>query len=165
MERTFQLITQVAGRAGRAEYPGKVILQTYDPEHYGIELAAKQDYRAFYFKEERMRRRGLYPPFTVLARLLVSSKSEETARAAAKALEGRLNELLDAHPDWRRDVVQMRALEAPLKILRGEARWQVFLKMYARDSADEVISQMELLERQSFEGARVELEVNPNAML
>ena len=165
VERTFQLITQVAGRAGRAEYPGKVILQTYDPEHYGIELAAKQDYRAFYFKEERMRRRGLYPPFTVLARLLVSSKSEETARAAAKALEGRLNELLDAHPDWRRDVVQMRALEAPLKILRGEARWQVFLKMYARDSADEVISQMELLERQSFEGARVELEVNPNAML
>ena len=165
VERTFQLITQVAGRAGRAEYPGKVILQTYDPEHYGIELAAKQDYRAFYFKEERMRRRGLYPPFTVLARLLVSSKSEETARAAAKAPEGRLNELLDAHPDWRRDVVQMRALEAPLKILRGEARWQVFLKMYARDSADEVISQMELLERQSFEGARVELEVNPNAML
>ncbi len=142
-----------------------MILQTYDPEHYGIELAAKQDYRAFYFKEEKMRRRGLYPPFTVLARLLVSSKSEETAKGIAKALEGQLNKLLDEHPDWRRDVVQMRALEAPLKILRGEARWQVFLKMYARDSADEVISQMELLERQPFEGARVELEVNPNAML
>ena len=165
VERTFQLITQVAGRAGRADYPGKVILQTYDPEHYGIELAAKQDYRAFYFKEEKMRRRGLYPPFTVLARLLVSSKSEETAQAAAKALEARFNAILDEHPEWRRDVIQMRALEAPLKILRGEARWQVFLKMYARPSADEVISQMELLEKQEFEGARVELEVNPNAML
>ena len=165
VERTFQLITQVAGRAGRAEYPGKVILQTYDPEHYGIELAAKQDYRAFYFKEEKMRRRGLYPPFTVLARLLVSSKRVETAQAVAKTLEASMNELLDSHPEWRRDVIQMRALEAPLKILRGEARWQVFIKMYARDSADEVISQMELLERQPFDGARVELEVNPNAML
>ena len=165
VERTFQLITQVAGRAGRAEYPGKVILQTYDPEHYGIVLAAKQDYRAFYFKEETMRRRGLYPPFTVLARLLVSSRSEETARSAAKALEAQLNQMLDSRADWRRDVIQMRALEAPLKTLRGEARWQVFIKMYARSSADEVISQMELLERQPFEGARVELEVNPSAML
>ncbi|MBO4297830.1 MAG: hypothetical protein J5998_03445, partial [Clostridia bacterium] len=150
---------------GRAEYPGRVVLQTYDPDHYGIQLAAKQDYRAFYFREEKMRRRGLYPPFTVLARLLVSSKSEDTARTVAKALEGRMNGLLDAHPDWRRDVVQMRALEAPLKLLRGEARWQVFIKMYARECADEVVSQMELLERQAFEGARVELEVNPNAML
>ncbi|MBR4442119.1 MAG: primosomal protein N' [Clostridia bacterium] len=165
VERTFQLITQVAGRAGRAEYPGRVVLQTYDPDHYGIQLAAKQDYRAFYFREEKMRRRGLYPPFTVLARLLVSSKCEDTARTVAKALEGRMNGLLDAHPDWRRDVVQMRALEAPLKLLRGEARWQVFIKMYARECADEVVSQMELLERQAFEGARVELEVNPNAML
>ena len=165
VERTFQLITQVAGRAGRAEYPGKVILQTYDPDHYGIQLAARQDYRAFYVKEETMRRRGLYPPFTVLARLLVSSKREETAQAVARALEARFNELLNSHPDWRRDVIQMRALEAPLKTLRGEARWQVFLKMYARPSADEVISQMELLEREIFDGARVELEVNPNAML
>ena len=61
VERTFQLITQVAGRAGRADAPGKVIVQTYDPDHYGIQLAAKQDYRAFYFKEETIRRRGLYP--------------------------------------------------------------------------------------------------------
>jgi len=165
VERTFQLITQVAGRAGRAEYPGKVILQTYDPEHYGIELAAKQDYRAFYFKEETMRRRGLYPPFTVLARLLVSSKDMKTAEEVARTLEARLGERLDSRPDWRRDVVQMRALEAPLRTLRGEARWQVFIKMYARASADEVIAQMELLERQEFDGARVELEVNPSAML
>ena len=90
---------------------------------------------------------------------------EETARSVAKALEAQLNQMLDSRADWRRDVIQMRALEAPLKTLRGEARWQVFIKMYARSSADEVISQMELLERQPFEGARVELEVNPSAML
>ena len=59
----------------------------------------------------------------------------------------------------------MRALEAPIKLLRGEARWQVFLKMYARDPSDRVISYMEELEEIPFEGVRVELEVNPNAML
>ncbi|MBQ2955192.1 MAG: primosomal protein N' [Clostridia bacterium] len=165
VERTFQLITQVAGRAGRAEYPGKVILQTYDPEHYGIQLAAQQDYRAFYFREEKQRRRGLYPPFTVLARLLVSAKSEMDAQNAAQDLEKRLNEFLDSDPTIRRDVIQMRALEAPLKLLRGEARWQVFLKMYAKEPSDRVISYMEELEEISYEKVRVELEVNPNAML
>ena len=165
VERTFQLITQVAGRAGRADYPGRVVLQTYDPEHYGIQLAAQQDYRSFYFKEEKQRRRGLYPPFTVLARLLVSAKSEQAAQEAAQALEEKLNEFLDSDPSMRRDVVQMRALEAPLKLLRGEARWQVFLKMYAREPSDRVISYMEELEEIPFEGVRVELEVNPNAML
>ena len=59
----------------------------------------------------------------------------------------------------------MRALEAPIKLLRGEARWQVFLKMYAREPSDRVISFMEDLEEIPFEGVRVELEVNPNAML
>ncbi len=165
VERTFQLITQVAGRAGRAEYPGKVVLQTYDPDHYGIQLSAQQDYRAFYFKEEKQRRRGLYPPFTVLARLLLSAKSEQAVQEAAAALEKKLNEFLDSDPAIRRDVVQMRALEAPLKLLRGEARWQVFLKMYAREPSDRVISYMEELEELPFEGVRVELEVNPNAML
>jgi primosomal protein N' (replication factor Y) len=165
VERTFQLITQVAGRAGRADFPGKVVLQTYDPEHYGIQLSAKQDYRAFYFREEKQRRRGLYPPFTVLARLLLSARSEMAAQEAASALESKLNEFLDSDPAIRRDVIQMRALEAPIKLLRGEARWQVFLKMYAREPSDRVISFMEELEEIPFEGVRVELEVNPNAML
>ena len=69
------------------------------------------------------------------------------------------------HPAWRADTIQMRALEAPLNRLRGEARWQVFIKMYARPTADEVIAEMEQLERQESPGARVELEVNPTAML
>ncbi len=165
VERTFQLITQVAGRAGRAEYPGKVILQTYDPDHYGIKLSARQDYRAFYMMEEKARRRGLYPPFTVIARLLVSAKDELSAQEAATALEAKLNEFLDSDPMIRRDVVQMRALEAPLKLLRGETRWQVFLKMYAKEPSDRVISYMETLEEIAFEGVRVELEVNPSSML
>ena len=93
-ERTFQLITQVAGRAGRADVPGRVIVQTYDPEHYGIRLAAEQDYRAFYTRESAHRRAALYPPFTVIARIIYSAREREAAQAAAEA-EARLREQLD----------------------------------------------------------------------
>ncbi|NLG24736.1 MAG: primosomal protein N' [Clostridiales bacterium] len=165
VERTFQLITQVAGRAGRADAPGRVVVQTYDPDHYGVKLAAAQDYRAFYLRESQARRRGLYPPFTVVARLLVSSTDERAAHDVAIELEGRLNRALDGPEGWRRDTVQMRAMEAPLKRIRGEARWQVFIKMYARPSADAAIRYMETLRLQAPRGVRVELDVNPASML
>ncbi len=166
VERTFQLITQVAGRAGRADFPGKVIVQTYEPDNYGIRLAARQDYRAFYFEEERVRRRALYPPFTVLARLLVSSKDGEKAKNTAEALEKQLGAMFEENPALRRDVVQYRALEAPIKLLRGEVRYMVFIKMYARGASDEIVSRMEEMEAQEFEeGVRVELEVNPASMM
>ena len=166
VERTFQLITQVAGRAGRADFPGKVIVQTYEPDNYGIRLAARQDYRAFYFEEERVRRRALYPPFTVLARLLVSSKDGEKAKSTAEALEKQLGAMFEENPALRRDVVQYRALEAPIKLLRGEVRYMVFIKMYARGASDEIVSRMEEMEAQEFEeGVRVELEVNPASMM
>ena len=90
VERTFQLITQVAGRAGRADVPGRVVVQTYDPDHYGIQLAAAQDYRAFYTRESAYRRAALYPPFTVIARIIYSGRDPEAAaKAAAKAAEAR----------------------------------------------------------------------------
>jgi len=80
-ERTFQLLTQVAGRAGRGETPGKVVLQTYFPEHYAIQFAQRHDYAAFYEKEVRFRRWMHYPPFSALANVLIrSDKLEQTLR-------------------------------------------------------------------------------------
>lgn len=80
-ERTFQLLTQVAGRAGRGEIPGKVILQTYFPEHYAIQFARRHDYAGFYEKEVRFRRWMHYPPFSALANVLVrSDKLDQTLR-------------------------------------------------------------------------------------
>src|SRR5579859_6739840 len=78
-ERTFQLLTQVAGRAGRGETPGKVILQTYHPDHYAIQFAQKHDYASFYEKEVRFRRWMHYPPFNALANVLVRSDKLEQA--------------------------------------------------------------------------------------
>ena len=78
-ERTFQLLTQVAGRAGRGDLPGEVLVETYYPEHYAIQLAARQDYLAFYEKEVQFRRLLHYPPFTALASILMRDTKIENA--------------------------------------------------------------------------------------
>ena len=160
VERTFQLITQVAGRAGRAEYPGRVIVQTYEPDHYGIQLAAKQDYRAFYLRESAFRRKALYPPFTAIARIVFAAREAGQAQAAAEAAAAALDAFLD-RGGMRPDVVQMRAVEAPIKLLRGLARWQVFLKMYFKGDLDAVSREMQLLADRAPEGVTAEFEVNP----
>ncbi len=164
VERTFQLVTQVAGRAGRADAPGRVVVQTYDPDHFAIQLAAKQDYRAFYHQEARNRRRGLYPPYTLIARLLVKSGAEPDARAEAARLETTLRGYLEAE-HLMGDVVQVRALEAPLKRIKGESRYMVFIKMYAKGATDQVMDYMEQLARAGSDLASVELEVNPTNFL
>src|SRR5262249_14982966 len=80
-ERTFQLLTQVAGRAGRGEMRGKVVLQTFYPDHYAIQFAQRHDYAGFFEKEVRFRRWMHYPPFSALANVLVrSEKLEQTLR-------------------------------------------------------------------------------------
>lgn len=78
-EKTFQLLTQVSGRAGRGEKAGEVIIQTFNPEHYAIELAKAQDYEAFYQQEMRLRHQGNYPPFYFTAQLVVSHEEEHLA--------------------------------------------------------------------------------------
>lgn len=161
VERTFQLITQVAGRAGRADDPGRVIVQTYEPEHYGIQLAAAQDYRAFYHRESLYRRRALYPPFTVIARIVYSAKEQEKAEQAATEAESSLSAFID-EIGAKQDVVQMRATEAPIKLLRGLARWQVFLKMYFKGDLDAVSRKMQSMADHPPDGVQAELEINPS---
>jgi primosomal protein N' (replication factor Y) len=80
-ERVFQLLTQVSGRAGRGELPGKVLVQTYHPDHYAIQFAAKHDYPGFVAKEMQYRRWMHYPPFAVLANIVIQSEKLEEATA------------------------------------------------------------------------------------
>lgn len=91
-ERTFQLLTQVAGRAGRSALGGKVIIQTYYPEHYAVTAAARHDYKGFYEEELRFRREASYPPFRPFARLLYVGATEEKARESAALLASTLQE-------------------------------------------------------------------------
>ena len=159
-ERTFQLITQVAGRAGRAGKPGLAIVQTYDPDHYGVKLAAAQDYRAFYRKESGFRRSALYPPFTQIARVVYSGKDGALVRKAAEADEEKLNAWLDEN-GHRPDVVQIKAVEAPISLLRGEHRWQLYLKMHFKGDVSAACARMQEMTSEAPAGVRAELEVNP----
>lgn len=162
-ERTFQLITQVAGRAGRAQFPGHVILQTYDPENFCIQLSARQDFRAFYLEESKIRRGSLYPPFTVIARIIVCAPAEEKARDTAEKIARDLDAFLDAN-GHRPDIVQMRALEAPVKRLRAQYRYQVFLKMYFKADCAAITAKMQALAEGVSQGVTAELEVNPTSL-
>ena len=159
-ERTFQLLTQMAGRAGRADKPGTVIVQTYDPEHYGVKLAAAQDFRAFYQRESAYRRSALYPPFTQIARLVYSGKDQAAVRGAAEADEARMNAWMDAQ-GMRSELVQLRAVEAPIGLLRGEYRWQLFMKLYFKGDMDAACRELQALADVAPEGVRAELEMNP----
>jgi len=164
-ERTFQLLTQVAGRAGRGDSPGKVIIQTYKPEDPVIGYAAAQDYRSFFEDEFRRRRRGLYPPFTMLSRFLIESTSEEEAVHLAQHIEKNIRELVDSHPDWSKKLLMISNDTPSVKILRGKNRRHILMKMLVSPETDEMIAGMTDLARESYPNTDVFFEVNPTTMM
>ncbi|MDI3280143.1 MAG: primosomal protein N' [Bacillota bacterium] len=126
-ERTFQLLTQVAGRAGRGLLPGEVIVQTYSPRHFAIEAARCHDYRAFYRQEIAFRRQAGYPPFSFLIALVVNGPQEEMVRRAAEALGVCLRQLKEQEGQAAGSTV-LGPVPAPLFRLRGRYRWQILVR-------------------------------------
>jgi primosomal protein N' (replication factor Y) len=124
-ERTFQLLTQVAGRAGRGHRPGQVLLQTLNTDHYAIRFAAAHDYEGFYRKELHFRRMMHYPPFTAMASLLVRSKKLEEALT----LSGKLGRHLHDLPEGIR---MLGPAAAPVVRLKTDYRYQFLLKAVSR---------------------------------
>jgi primosomal protein N' (replication factor Y) len=138
-ERTFQLLCQVAGRAGRGVKAGRVIVQTYSPDNYTIQAAAKHDYLGFYHKEIDYRRRYNYPPFSQLIRLVYSHTNEELCR---REVEKVYRLILDERA--REDIIDFSVI-GPVPAFafraRGRYRWQLFLR--APDPA-RILSQLTL---------------------
>ena len=164
-ERTFQLLTQVAGRAGRGRFPGRVIIQTYKPEDPVIRHAAAQDYRSFFEDEFRRRKRGLYPPFTLLTRLLVESGEEDKADSAADMLETKIRALVEQHPSWQKKILLLSKDTPSVKVLRGKFRRHVILKLLVSPEADELTAAMTELAREEIPGSAIWMEVNPTTMM
>jgi len=131
-ERTFQLLTQVAGRAGRGDAPGTVLIQTSAPEHYAIRCAAAQDYQAFFNKELEFRRALRYPPFSALANVLV----RDAERDQALRMSSEIGRLLTPPPEGIR---VLGPAEAPLARIKGEYRYQVLIKASGRKILGEVL--------------------------
>jgi len=164
-ERTFQLITQVAGRAGRADAKGQVVVQTYMPGNPCIMAAAAQDYRSFFTQEFQRRRTGLYPPFTMLARLLVESPEESAAKDMADRLYETLQTYMLTHPEQKKRALMLRVDEAPVKRIRGQYRYHVLLKLFEHADAQPVIRLLAELGAVGDEQCRVYPEVNPTSMM
>jgi len=123
VERTYNLLTQVAGRAGRGERPGRVVIQTWHPDHYAIQAALRQDDEGFAREEMRFRRVFHYPPFTRMVQLLVRDKNRVRAETLIKSLAADLA----AHP-LSRGVRISGPAPAPLERLRGEWRFQLLAR-------------------------------------
>ena len=160
-ERAFQLITQVAGRAGRGDRPGRVLIQTYHPHHYALKHAVAQDYVGFYNEEIRHRRNHQYPPFVALALLLTrhkdANRAYELAGAAKKAL-------LEA--DANRTCRVLGPAPAPLARLRDEFRFHVLVKSKSRKQMRAVIDlALRSLEDAGHDLRHVSLEIDPISMM
>jgi primosomal protein N' (replication factor Y) len=125
-ERSFQVLSQVAGRAGRGLLGGHVVLQTYEPEHYAIQAAAEHNYDAFYEEELVMRRQLEYPPYRRLARLVFRHTSEEAAQSAAERMAGAIEARIRELGVRRADLIG--PVPAYFRRVRGEYRWMLVIR-------------------------------------
>lgn len=125
-ERTFQLISQVAGRAGRGPLGGKVIIQTYSPEHYAIQAAARHDYSLFYNKEIEYRRQLNNPPFSQLASLTYTHTNDSLCQREANRMKRLITEEIDSK--GIADLSVIGPAPAFIHRLRGRFRWQLILR-------------------------------------
>lgn len=156
-ERTYQLITQVAGRAGRDRKAGKVILQTYTPNHYVYKFAAENDYEGFYAKEINLREVTKYPPFTDIVRLLIGSEDESAAVAALKKAAGRIT----AYAKGNGDFVYLGVMRSPVKKKQNVYRMQIIARL--RPAAEAAVREL-FAAADEAESGKVScfVEINPN---
>ena len=127
-ERTFQLLAQVAGRAGRGTVPGRVILQTYNPNHFSIVSATRQEFQPFYDAEIGFRKCLRYPPFSRMVQIKISGKDKEKTRQHAKVVGNLCYELKKQSRSLSKSLEILGPVEAPLYRIAGKYRWQILLK-------------------------------------
>jgi len=125
-ERTYQIVTQVAGRAGRDLLPGKVILQTYSPKHYVYRFAAANDYAGFYKKEASIRRATKFPPFSTVIRILYSAEAERDIGESIKPAFERIKELAEkVKPAF----AFLNCMRCPVKRIQNKHRFQILMRI------------------------------------
>jgi len=164
-ERTFQLISQVAGRAGRDVRRGTVVIQTYTPDHYSVLRASEHDYEGFFRQEIEMRKAGLFPPFSRFARWLYCHEDEATARLDALHALGNMKDFLETNRLYVQSVLMLDATQAPIAKINGRYRWQVILKFYPDVFGGKIIDGFFRCGGECPNGSHKVLEIDPGAML
>jgi primosomal protein N' (replication factor Y) len=161
-ERGFQLLVQVAGRAGRRERPGRVLIQTRSPEHPAIQFAAHHDVRGFWERELLDRREVGYPPFARLALLRIDGPEEEVVREAASKLAAAAR---TSPEGLARRVEVLGPSAAPIARLRGRFRFRVMLRSIERGPLRATLSVVRAAVDGLDRRVRAVIDVDPVAML
>ncbi|MDH5161139.1 primosomal protein N' [Heyndrickxia oleronia] len=160
-EKTFQLLTQVSGRAGRHHLAGEVVIQTYTPEHYSVELAGKQDYDHFYKKEMMMRKLGSYPPFYYLALITVSHEDLMKVVSITEKISNYL------HSKLSKEAIILGPATSPIPKINNRYRYQCLIK-YKREPnlTQQLRNLLEHYQQQiTSEGLTINIDVNPYMMM
>jgi len=166
-ERTFQLLAQVAGRAGRGEIPGRVILQTYNPNHFSILSAKDQDFKKFYNQEIRFRQTLNYPPFSRMVQLKISGKDEKKTRQQALGIGNLCDVLLNNDTQLKKSIEVLGPIEAPLPRIAGRYRWQILLKSHKVKPLHQLLHRLlfENKKKISNRSVKVVVDVDPFFMM
>ncbi|MBT2715179.1 primosomal protein N' [Bacillus sp. ISL-57] len=160
-EKTFQLLTQVSGRAGRHQLPGEVVIQTYTPEHYSIELSALQDYDAFYEREMYLRRQSHYPPYYYVVLITVSHEDLMKTGSVTEKITNYLGSRLN------RDSVVLGPVASPISRINNRYRYQCLIKYKREPDLNQHLRT--LLEHYQKETAQnhlqISIDLNPQIMM
>jgi primosomal protein N' (replication factor Y) len=159
-ERTFQLLTQVAGRSGRGDRPGEVLIQSFFPDHYTFQLASTHRFEDFYQRESRYRRAMFYPPFTSLAGIMVLDRDPGKARETAAHVSGFLDSVRPA------GVRILGPAPAPLERIKSVHRHQLLIKSATRTALHGLLEQLQVfMETEKIGPAKVIVDVDPVSLL
>jgi primosomal protein N' (replication factor Y) len=164
--RTFQLLAQVAGRAGRGDAPGRVILQTYNPDHFIILEAKKQDFKSFYEHEIKFRKSLQYPPFSRLIMLKILGKDYSKTKEHALTIGEEISKLKKEKP-YETYISVLGPIESPIAMIKKNYRWQIILKSSKAEPLHGFINRL-IIDRRSFfnnKQVKVLIDVDPVFMM
>lgn len=162
-EKTFDLITQVCGRAGRGKYGGKAIIQTYDPENETIRFSCTQDYVKFYDREIEVRRLLTYPPFCEIINFVFSSEDETKTFVVANKFHIRLKESLTEN-DYLKYVIAYKVIPAPISKINGCFRYRFIMKLAYSKAVYDIINNVASECRKSDDSVSLIIDTNPYNM-
>ena len=154
-ERTFQLITQVSGRSGRAEEAGKVVLQTYSPNNYILRYALNYDYEGFFEYEMRLRKATSFPPFSKIVRVMLSGENEANVVEALKEVYFPVKRLVDENPE---EILFFNKMKAPIKRIQNKFRYQILMRL----KSDKLLQRIYGVCQTKYRDVLVFVEENPN---
>lgn len=161
-ERTFDLLVQVAGRAGREHLPGNVIIQTYNPDNYSVQYAKKQNYEEFYNVEIKLRKQLRYPPFCDIIMFGISGEQEEIVSKTANELFTNLDKKIK---EENISANLLKPLPAPIDRIKNRFRWRIIMKTNISDKLIEIINECLYDKELLKNNARVIADINPTNMM